>query len=136
MKPETPRTIVIDYTNHRGETATRTIEPCYLWWGATEWHPQEQWLLHAWDYEKDAPRDFAFNGIHGIELREKIAADTRISVSEPASRPPLLRKAPLNVDAWLRAEAFYEWLQQRGYTEVLTEFREQGLLDASLWRGR
>ena len=53
------RTVDIDYTNWRGETSKRTIKPKYIWFGATEWHPEPQWLLTAFDLEKDAERDFA-----------------------------------------------------------------------------
>lgn len=49
----------LTYTNWRGETSVRTIQPQYIWFGATEWHPDPQWLLTAFDLEKDAERDFA-----------------------------------------------------------------------------
>lgn len=55
---------VIDYTNHRGERASRTVCPQRIFWGKTEWHPQRQWLLDAWDYEKNADRTFACAQIH------------------------------------------------------------------------
>lgn len=47
------------YTNWRGETSERTIQPKYVWFGSTEWHPEPQWLLTAFDLEKNAHRDFA-----------------------------------------------------------------------------
>jgi hypothetical protein len=58
--------VVIDYTNHRGERASRRIRPVPngIFWGKTEWHPQRQWLLDAFDYEKNAPRTFAVAQIH------------------------------------------------------------------------
>lgn len=49
----------IVYTNYRGETAPRTIIPRRLWFGSTEWHPEEQWLLDALDVEKNEQRSFA-----------------------------------------------------------------------------
>jgi predicted DNA-binding transcriptional regulator YafY len=55
------------YTNHRGETAERTARPVKLYHGATEWHPEPQWLLHAWDDDKQAFRDFALAGINPWE---------------------------------------------------------------------
>lgn len=51
--------VTLTYTNWRGETAERTILPQRLWFGATEWHPEPQWLLTAIDVEKGAERDFA-----------------------------------------------------------------------------
>ncbi|WP_336801693.1 hypothetical protein [Kaistia sp. MMO-174] len=47
------------YTNWRGESHLRTIIPRGVWYGATEWHPEPQWLLRAFDIEKQADRDFA-----------------------------------------------------------------------------
>lgn len=46
------RTVRIVYTNHRRETATRTIIPIRLWFGTTEWHPKPQWLVDAFDVDK------------------------------------------------------------------------------------
>jgi predicted DNA-binding transcriptional regulator YafY len=51
--------IEILYTNYRGETARRKIIPSSLRFGATEYHPQPQWLLDAFDLEKQADRTFA-----------------------------------------------------------------------------
>ena len=51
--------VALTYTNWRGETTQRTITPKRIWWGATDWHPEPQWLLTAFDAEKQAERDFA-----------------------------------------------------------------------------
>ena len=57
---ETPgQPVRLNYTNWRGETAERTILPLRIWYGATDWHPEPQWLLTAMDVEKGAERDFA-----------------------------------------------------------------------------
>lgn len=56
--PAPAEPVALTYTNWRGETAVRTLTPLYVWFGATEWHPDPQWLLHAIDAEK-GPRDFA-----------------------------------------------------------------------------
>jgi len=62
-----PTTIVIDYTNYRGERARRRILPNRLWFGAAEWHPEPQWILDAWDIEKGAIRSFAMRDVHSWE---------------------------------------------------------------------
>lgn len=49
----------VTYTNYRGETADRTIVPITIWFGHTEWHPEDQWLLKALDKDKGQVRDFA-----------------------------------------------------------------------------
>ncbi len=51
------------YTNHRGSTAWRVIEPQSLYLGESPWHAGIQYLLLALDVEKNAPRDFAMCGI-------------------------------------------------------------------------
>jgi predicted DNA-binding transcriptional regulator YafY len=50
------------YTNYKGETAWRRIIPKRIWFGKNEWH-SEQWLLEAFDVEKNADRDFAMKEI-------------------------------------------------------------------------
>jgi predicted DNA-binding transcriptional regulator YafY len=55
--------VSILYTNYKGETNIRRIIPEKLWFGKTEWHPEEQWLLDAFDTEKSAARSFAMKDI-------------------------------------------------------------------------
>lgn len=61
-------TVKILYTNWKGETAEHTIQPLELWFGATEYHPGEQWLLRAYDLEKNAERNFAMKDIERWEV--------------------------------------------------------------------
>jgi predicted DNA-binding transcriptional regulator YafY len=56
--------IRIHYTNYKGVKAWRAIVPGQIRFGATEHHPQEQWLMDAHDVEKDAQRTFAMRDIH------------------------------------------------------------------------
>lgn len=55
--------VKIIYTNWRGETAKRTVSPIKIWFGSTEWHKEDQWLLKALDIEKNSERDFALKDI-------------------------------------------------------------------------
>ena len=57
VRPGAP--ITLTYTNWMGETAERAIIPRRVWWGSTEWHHEPQWLLTAFDVDKQAERDFA-----------------------------------------------------------------------------
>lgn len=59
--------VEIDYTNWRGERAKRIIRPLQIWFGSTEWHPEPQWFLSAFDLAKANSRDFAMKDIHGWE---------------------------------------------------------------------
>lgn len=56
--------IEIDYTNYRGERGKRKIYPLDFYRGSTEHHPEEQYLLLAYDPGKEDFRVFAFNSIH------------------------------------------------------------------------
>lgn len=63
----TDRVVTIVYTNYRGETSERRIIPERIWYGATDWHPEEQWLLEAFDVGRSARRSFALLDIHRWE---------------------------------------------------------------------
>ena len=49
----------LPYKNWRGEISNRKLQPIRVEFGATEWHPEPQWLLVARDIEKNAERSFA-----------------------------------------------------------------------------
>lgn len=51
--------IDMTYRNYRGEIAERCIIPDRVRFGSTDWHPEPGWLLHAFDTDKGAFRDFA-----------------------------------------------------------------------------
>lgn len=63
--------VTILYTNWKGETAERDIKPIELWFGATEYHPEEQWLLRALDIEKNDERNFAMKDIQRWETQNE-----------------------------------------------------------------
>lgn len=54
------------YRNHRGETAERRVEAWRIFFGSTDYHPEPQWILTAWDYDKEVRRDFAMRDILAI----------------------------------------------------------------------
>lgn len=58
-----PNVVSFEYKNYRGEVSTRTVVPIDLWHGATAWHPDEQWILLAYDMKKGATRNFALKDI-------------------------------------------------------------------------
>jgi predicted DNA-binding transcriptional regulator YafY len=58
------RIVIIDYTNHRGERRERRIVPFGLRFGYSNHHPGEQWLLEAYDCDKEAARTFAMKDVH------------------------------------------------------------------------
>lgn len=54
-----------EYKNHAGKIGTRRVLPLEIWFGSTAFHPKEQWLLKAFDLDKEADRDFAIQDING-----------------------------------------------------------------------
>jgi predicted DNA-binding transcriptional regulator YafY len=63
------KTVSIKYTNWRGETSIRSIVPLKIWFGSTEWHKDNQWLLKAFDIDKDAERDFTLSDIQNWNVQ-------------------------------------------------------------------
>ena len=49
----------VQYRNWKGVIAERTIMPYRMFFGATEYHPEEQWLLEAHCLDKNELRTFA-----------------------------------------------------------------------------
>ena len=60
---ESGQKIKICYTNYKGETAIREIIPLQIWYGSTEFHPADGWLLDAYDVEKKAQRSFSLKDV-------------------------------------------------------------------------
>ncbi|MFJ4786502.1 DUF1653 domain-containing protein [Streptomyces sp. NPDC088794] len=70
--------VSIDYTNHRGDRGIRLVKPRRVWLGATEWHPGEQWLLEAFDRDRQALRNFALQDIHEWHTRQEQSATAEV----------------------------------------------------------
>ncbi|MDU8350722.1 hypothetical protein RYA05_02320 [Pseudomonas syringae pv. actinidiae] len=60
-----PKGMVIEfgYTNYRGEYSVRRAIPVQIYQGSTDYHPHDQWLMEAFDLEKQANRVYAINDI-------------------------------------------------------------------------
>ena len=57
------RSVVFDYKNYKGVVSERLVRPIELFYGYTSYYPNKQWLLKAWDLNKDAERTFAMADI-------------------------------------------------------------------------
>ena len=55
--------LIFRYKNWQDGVEVRHVIPVEVFWGKTEWHPKEQWLMKAWDLDKDAERTFAVKDI-------------------------------------------------------------------------
>lgn len=51
--------LTFDYTNHRGEKSVRVVVSPTIFWGQSDYYPEPQWLLNAFDLVKNAWRTFA-----------------------------------------------------------------------------
>ena len=56
--PDVGPPVFVMYTNYLGETARREISPVGIWFGSTDWHPKNGWLLHCYDWGKKDWRDY------------------------------------------------------------------------------
>ncbi len=55
--------LTFTYSNHKGITSSRKVMPINLYWGSTEYHEEYQWLLKAFDLDKNEIRVFAVRDI-------------------------------------------------------------------------
>lgn len=64
--------VLLDYTNHKGTRRTRLVHLYRVWLGATEWHPEVQWLADGMDLEREGcpRRTFALAEVHGWHYPE------------------------------------------------------------------
>ena len=59
--------VIIDYTNYKGQRTRRNITPKNIVYKPTEQHPMTQWILVAYDNDKQDFRSFAMSSIHSWE---------------------------------------------------------------------
>lgn len=59
--------VVVLYKNWKGKTDKRVIIPIKSYWGHTEFHTEDQFLLECYDVEKEANRTYAMKDIIKIE---------------------------------------------------------------------
>jgi hypothetical protein len=73
--------VLVLYRNHRGDVTVRHVVPCGIWHGATEWHPEPQWLMQVIDLDKNAYRTFAMRDIlrFGISRDEADRFSSRLT---------------------------------------------------------
>lgn len=58
--------IKVLYTNWRGETGIRNIIPVKIYYGSTEWHKENGWLMEAYDLDRKAIRVYSMKDIKSI----------------------------------------------------------------------
>lgn len=55
--------VTFSYTNYKGILSNRSVQPIEIRFGSTEWHQDAQWLLKAFDLDKNDIREFAVKDI-------------------------------------------------------------------------
>lgn len=63
IKFSTAKPIMIIYCNYKGDISKRIITPQRIWYGSTKYHPDEQYIMTAFDHMRSAVRDFAMKDI-------------------------------------------------------------------------
>ena len=63
--------VTMQYTNYKGVTAARSIIPTELLFGTTEFHKDPQWLLKAFDIDKQANRVFALRDTNFMAMNDE-----------------------------------------------------------------
>jgi predicted DNA-binding transcriptional regulator YafY len=74
------RPLTFTYRIWRGEIACRIASPTGLWFGATRYHPDAQWLLDATDLERNAARSFALADMSAVA-----PAGQKVTLSKPGT---------------------------------------------------
>lgn len=64
---EPMKRIRFTYKNYKGAVEDRTVYAERIYWGSTEYHPEPQWLLDAWDYSRQAKRSFALKDMTDVQ---------------------------------------------------------------------
>jgi predicted DNA-binding transcriptional regulator YafY len=83
------RVVTIEYTNHRGDRLTRRIIPERVWFGATDWHPEPQWLLDAYDFDRRVDRSFAMRDISSFAADGGSGVSNRQGAGRTSGRVPI-----------------------------------------------
>lgn len=109
------------YKNHRGEAAARTIIPISVSFTATKYHPESQWILHAFDTKKKAYRDFA---LRDCNFSEK-AKEARNFLSNDDELREVSTKAPVGeVSSWTEASILaYAHYTRKGLIDQIEGFK-------------
>lgn len=52
------------YTNWKGEASWRRVRPDCVYFGSSAYHPEPQWLMDAYDVDRQSSRTFALKDVH------------------------------------------------------------------------
>jgi hypothetical protein len=58
--------LIFDYVNWRGVKSKRRVRTEKIYWGSTEYHKEPQWIMLAFDIDKQAYREFAMKDMFNV----------------------------------------------------------------------
>jgi hypothetical protein len=58
--------LIFWYRNYKGAEGMRRVRPLRIRFGSSEWHPEDQWLMLAYDLENNKEREFAMRDMSGF----------------------------------------------------------------------
>jgi predicted DNA-binding transcriptional regulator YafY len=61
-----------DYKNYRNENSHRQVEVISIQFKSTEYHPESQWILFAFDFHKNETREFAMKDMSNVRSKTNI----------------------------------------------------------------
>ena len=56
-----------DYVNYKGEKAHRRVQFERVRFGASPWHQEPQWLMQAFDLDRNVEREFALRDMTNMK---------------------------------------------------------------------
>lgn len=77
MTTDWQKPIKFKYTNYKGLTSIRTVEPVSVIWSHNVWHPKDQWMLHGYDHDKKAMRTFALKDCDFTMTEISVTSDVK-----------------------------------------------------------
>ena len=83
-----------EYINYKGIKSTRNVIPMSLYFGATEFHPENQWLMVVYDLDKQCERTFALNDIIVESFAEQVSQLSRKQHSINITHNPIPTQIP------------------------------------------
>jgi len=67
--------VLFAYTDYLGKLSVRRAIPKRFWHGSTQYHPNEQWIMTAYDMDTEKDRDFALSGCHFMTTSWRVDDD-------------------------------------------------------------
>ena len=120
------RAVALRYTNYKGETAVRRIVPASIRFGATEHHPEPQWVVEAFDLDKGAERTFALADFHGRPSAELTLSGWRLRTHLAEDRAQLFAIEAVKLRERLALVACREPLQLERAVDILNDNKHSG----------